>query len=887
MGKSKNLFLIVALLSVFTSYFAFSTQANITNAKANEENNVVIENLNKDTVYNYIDGPHIITGSDVDFFVCDKNNYIYHFRNNELTLESTQFTDIVDMQYYNNLLYILTSTKLVKYNAGSKTYNDVLTEKITSPVGVYINEYGYFVANQTSIIYKNNQNNNIIEHTTYELDLQAPNFLSIKDIYISNDYIINVIHSSSTSTIISEYKLDDTYSAFNHQKSEIIYSQSPLPFSLSIYNNTRMISYDNKLYYTNNILDSSSPILSSQISNTSYISGEVKNISSFTIHGDKVIVCDNNPMSNSIQSFKIQDGKLVFDRILVASCGADDDRLFNPTDTCLYDNENILILDSGNHRVIKNNIEAGTNEKVIDIKSAILLDSNTLGEIYILTNDINKQYLYIYKSINDKNPTKIKISNYEICDLEISTTNKIYLLDKTKKLLLTLNENYEIIELLQLSELSFTSSAKIKTDASGNTVYILADNIIYSTQLNQEELKCDTKLQIERGNIIDFVIDYKNYIYCLNKQSSNYSIEKYSSSSNFITSVNIENDEEFSSLYLNLTSGILYSINPTLNKIISIQIKNYINALHEYENDYSFRENYPTTGADFAKVNQECQTFKYPFNVEPIQSLEKDDMVIVISRETKDNKNFAYILIANKEHANILAYIDTALLDYNVEEEKLDFDEIVITASSGAYFYYFPTGEQFEDKQTCSVPNRKANVGDTYKVIGLAHGYTDYSGMNYYTVQLDTGEIFYIKERYAQNADILKPSITLQADARVEKILSSDIIYIYQYNEETKEYERTDITLKNGQYIQLLDSYDSQSPYLHIKYQYDEKTLLEGYVETKFVVYEDLTWLRIVGIVLLILSIILIVISINLVYHFMKKRTINKIDYEQINIDKE
>ena len=141
-------------------------------------------------------------------------------------------------------------------------------------------------------------------------------------------------------------------------------------------------------------------------------------------------------------------------------------------------------------------------------------------------------------------------------------------------------------------------------------------------------------------------------------------------------------------------------------------------------------------------------------------------------------------MIANKETKNVLTYINKEYLTYDVSEEQTTFNKIKVwfIGNANVYLYYLPTGLEFEDSPESFKYSKTAKLNEEFKILGLACGYKDASDMQYYTVQLDNGDIVYLKACYAIDANSTKGVATFQPNAKVEKNSSTDKLTLYKFD---------------------------------------------------------------------------------------------------------
>lgn len=848
----------------------------------------VQSNLNENTNYLYIESPHLISGSDQDFYVCDAINDIYHFNQDTLRLETQAYHNLVDIDTYANILYILTPDKLIKYNTLSNPINqtEIFTKNSMDSNFSLIcaDSIGFVIASEYSVNFLNPDTSINIPITTHIRNHAEEDLGHIKAIELYQNKIY-VIHSTPIAVFKSEYSIqipDNTHPNYSIQctNSSELSTAINSHFEIKMMNSTLVIALEDQMYLTNSAINQTSPsILQTVLTPIGFTQGQVKRLTSFDIYQDKIIICDENPQSNSIQSFRLTENQeLIFDKLLVASSGADSDRLYLPSDLSLSNHTPsqyfLYIADFGNNRIQRKDLTTGENSKSIDISSPKQIEMSTLGQIYITTSNA----IQYYETEDTTSPTIIDITDFKICSSKATCKNEFYSLDAKNNLLLRYNKSINSLDtILTFNDLDILDNSKLLASVSGNTLFLLSDNSIYSIHLDNKNTNHDKILQISDKNIVDFDIDYKNNLFCLLEKDGEYSIVQYSS--NILTKTLDLGFGNYNSLTLDVINGVFYSIDNKYNKIIKIKTSNFVNSLEFYENNNDFRQNPALTGANIARVTQNTQTFLYPFNISPSLKLDKDDLVIVLKYQTEENHNFAYIMVSNKQDKNMLVYIENLYLE-EVQDTPLDFEEITVTANHTTYLYYLPTGLDFEDNRNCALENQIVSRYQKFRVIGNACGYKDFENMSYYTVQLQNGEIAYIKQRYAQNSDTLVVSLTIQPNAKVQKILQSDRIYIYEYDSESNQYIKTLTELKDNQEIELVEKFDTNNEYLLIKYINDQNVLVQGYVPTKYIIYNDITLLKTVGFCLLAVCAILAIIAGTIIAKFVKNKKIRKIENE-------
>lgn len=900
-SMSKKLYYIVLNLIIIMMSFVvcfsifYSNQNKQMNVYAETSNNQMNENLiNKNSKYYYIDSPTRLTGDSTNFYVTDKDLNLYNYSNAEFKSISYNFKNLLDYKFVKSLnkIFALTDNELIELSAVDystiSTQSDILGSKIDSN-GVYL-----AVSNGNSIFVKTDDFQTTLSY--YFIDeYNTSDFNDIKDICLYNNSIY-LLDSNAKTSRVNLIKIDLTddlaqsKATFVKQISFSIKNDFELnanQFGLILREESNL-----KLYsFAGNLISS----LLNEYTHfeRAFKSGEVISPSGIIVDNENIVIADK--ISNSIQLFKMSNNALIFQKLLVASSGADIDRLSGASDATLYGEDIVAISDKDNNRIIVHNLTSKSNTEIaINGKPSLVATTNT-GSLYIYS----RPNLICYESIEDiasgkeiKAPITTQIAssqeNYNIVDMETSALNSLYMLDATTNSLLSF-KNSESVKTVLNFNFSLSSESKIEIDASGKIAFVLNENAIYSIDLENKQI---SQLLESENELIDFSLDYKGNIYVLtkivdtaNENGSLLQIEKYNSNATFVGSKQLLSSY-YSNLQLNINTGIFYAIDSIIQVVKEIAFNNeFTEILISFKNDTSFISKTPfTEKATIGKINKTTYSYRYPFMISPLMQFESGFDVIVLQKNCDANAKFAYCLIANKTANNILCYIPTDAIDFGDYDITPSFERVkVITAY--AYLYKLPTSLKFEDNSELKL-DKIAYQDDSFEIIGYASNFKDFYGNSYLTIKLDDNSICYMKSFNAMNFDLDVYQETFQPNAHLSIVLDSDIISLYEMqkavNETTGESTTSYVSLNknldnNTKVFISKNDYSVDKDYTKIVYINENNEQLSAYVKTKFVCLDREMMPHVqIGLILLPISVILIVIVAIFASKFIKKRKIEE-----------
>ncbi len=769
---------------------------------------IKVDSIYADTVcdvfYN-IQSPKFLCGNENEYFVYQDNGDLVRYSNEQFT--SSHIENILDMCYFNNKLYYLSSNTVYDLSGVVKSFD--------------ITVLGFTVSNETIFAFsKTEVSNGELKRT----------FTNIKDICVYENYLY-VIDGNTLKKVSLDLTSSSDLKTISHKTDS--------SFKLMIKDNNFYILEDDTIKVINTESTNQTVLLSpSLVFDRSFISGEVFLIADATLNDDYMLVADKK--TGSIQKFKISGNELVFDKLLVASQGADNNRLYYPQSFCMS-SKGVIVADTGNNRImLKSN-----NTKLIDATAPTIVTSDNNNSVFALTsNEIVNIDLN-----NNKTTTITKPEN--VMDLKSNQVNDLYALTETG-LLQYVEDNWTLI-------FETTNALSLQCDASGQYIYLQYANGIKSLNLSTKQLEdCYTS-----DKIIDFALDYKNNIYTLEDMCINKINEQAITKS-------ITLDKNYSKMLICLNNGDIDLLDTEICTIKHIQNNDFADNLSNFKNDLSyFSDTRLTTPCEVAVLKSTNQVYKYPFNISPLFSLNKNDKVIVLNKECAENSKFAYCIINSFGGKNTLGYIETTALDFTLEDIIPSFAKVkVITAL--AYIYKYPTS-----LETDGVSNTYQTLGfnDVVDILSYSYNIKDSNGTSFYCVRLNDNTIGYINTRTAMNSELDVYQKSFQPNGKVEKSLEEDKIYCFDYID--GEYIKTEKQLANGQNIFLNGEPNTDSQYTKVVYLNDKNEQISTYIETKYIYLNDLTKHKFIGLMLLLVALIMGGIITALILTLKKKKSLS------------
>lgn len=796
----------------------------------------------------YISSPSMISSYGDKYSILAQNDKILVFNGQNIKEIDIVSTNVVDIEQAESL-YVLYTNKIIEISGNTST---TLYDIDSGAIAFTYNANTFYVAYKNSIkIYNAN--------FTYTIN-------DFNDI-VSIDYSDNFIYVADNGQLgrqLFKLELNEDLSLITKNEGNIISRNINNAFKMVINGDTIFAMEEStiKAFNLNGDLIQNSLITPTLISSRTFKSGEIFRLIDFSINNNELLLLDN--ITGSVQAFKYENQELVFTKLLVSSFGADLDKLYNPKDFAFISSTEYVVCDSGNNRIMKQSTN-GKFSVLYEVNNPYLITTNN-SYIYIVTNNS----LIV---MHDNEVVKQIPLTTKFVDIVCSDNNDVYLICTNHSNLYKLNNENNTIEVVKdfSSDFIIDSSAYMQISANGKSLFIQNNNKVYKIQVSDYAI-----IQTYETSIYDsFAIDYSDNVFTMNNESTQtqiYCVE----TGNSILSANKTNLTKFN---IELNTGDVYAIDNTLHKIYRIANNSSIDNLVSFKNDMSYFNSVPSmVGCKIHKVGCETQVFKYPFNINPLTTLDCNDKLIVLKEICDENSDFAYCLITNKNNKNILGYVLRSNLT-EVEKEIPSFSTIkIITARANTYKY--PTTLKFEDGSTCLDGEYLEHL-NTATIVSYCAYITDFAGNSFYEIQLEDGSIRYINARTAMNSELDVYQRTFQPNGYVQKTRETDLIFCHNYNEQIQEYVSTGEVLADGQRIFLATELDTNNPYTKVVYLSKNNEQVTTYIETKFIYSDDLTRHKWIGLTLAIISVVLITVSLVIILKINKKNKLTaKLDNE-------
>ena len=757
-----------------------------------------------------LNNPTIISGTQNSYYVYQQNGRLVFFDNGEFS--STSITDIKQIEYnQSNMFYLKNDTIF-------NEQNEIILECSDSTIG-------FLRVDGTFYHYTNNMITNGIANTNI--------FSNIQDVCYYNDFIY-IINDGILYKINTELTTCTTLARLTWESNSTF----------------KMKIQENKIFLLENttlkLLDLDGTIINNALLSPSYIfdrtfvSGEVFKIGDFDVYQNQIIIADY--ITGAVQLFRMNT-ELKFDKLLVASFGADSDRLYNPSSLC-YTSKGIAIADTGNNRIM-----LSSDNKLLDAKTPTKVTSDNNSKLYILESE-----KIIFLDLEQNSSVEISRPT-DILDIQCNQLGQLYAITPSK--ILFFNQN----SWQDLTPLDFVNSKAFKCDTSGQNLFIWHQNGIHCYNIDNNTFE----QKYTNGNILDFALDYKNNLYILETNK----ISKIANN-NVVDEIYLP--LTYSKLNITPNSGDIYVIDSTLHKIERVASNDFVDNLNEYKNDISyFNSPLNKQKAVIAQITNECEAYKYPFDISPIVDLNTNQKIIILKEVCEDNSKFSYCLINNHSNKNILAYVKRSNLQILTNDTSPTFEKIRIITSI-AHVHKFPTSLDYTFQTTTYEDITYDTVLD---VISYSNNIQDSNGTTFFCVRLEDGSIGYISTRTAMNNQLDIYQKSFQPNGKLMKILQQDTIYGYNLNGDTYEKQDT-ITFEDKTLVFLSKALDTSNEYTKIVYINENNEQLSTYVLTKYVYLNDLTKHKYIGIALLFVAIVLGCIITALIVVLRKTKKIER-----------
>ena len=347
--------------------------------------------------------PLLVSASETSVFALNaSDNFVYEITNN--TMVKTNINgQISKMKYHNESIYYSVENQLFAHTL-STTSTSLIASFTEQIVDFVVNENNVYVLTSTTLFSLSLSNSSITTISSV--------FTNAKAITINQNVIyiidVNKLYSINQSVVV----LLGIISQQATSSYEIIALQDNLLVLEKPKNTINLFTYKGGLVA--NSLDSTSDIVT-----RTFKSGEVFSTDSFCKQNDKIIICDS--IAKSIQAFTLNQNKLVFSTLIVASKGADTNRLNHAQDFDLINSEVFVFADTDNNRVTITDYKTNKSFEVNNLFNVpTIVAVNNLQEIYVYDNN------YLTKILSDNTKQEIALP-FIVADIVCDTLSNTYL----------------------------------------------------------------------------------------------------------------------------------------------------------------------------------------------------------------------------------------------------------------------------------------------------------------------------------------------------------------------------------------------------------------------------------------------------------------------------
>ncbi len=794
-----------------------------------------LSNLGTDGVgFINISPTRITCNADTLFVLNESDNYMYSLKDN--SIEKLNVSGSISfIKYFSSNVYYSVSNVLYRYNTLTESSHIVATIP-SNIVSFEVTTSDIYILTSTTL-YSFDTVSDDLTIITSALTNAKTSILKNTDLYLIDT---NKLYKVKDGNVL----LLGTLSQMTTSSFELLALENGLVVLEKPSNVISLFNYNGS--YNNTCITATNSVLT-----RTFKSGELFGPTAMCYYNGKVVITDN--ATKSIQAFTFRlDNTLQFDSIIVASSGADNNRLNNASDFDIVDNKLFIFADTENNRV--STIEY--DSKVC----SVLNYSFTLPKI--VAGD-SRQNIYVYDNnyftiINQAQNSKTELTlNFALADICCDTTTNTYALDDTNNKLLKLcGTNFEQVALLDVAQTSHMC-----INASATQIYVLTGNTIYTISTATSAVTSRTLASVAQS----ITVDYKNNLYLLYKIDTGYKLEKQVDGE-IINTFIIETTDTLAKLNINLNTGKFYSLNKTLSCVTELGATFAENLLSFSQNTSALSSTPLTSEVEVYYANQNCLVYAYPFNVSPILTLNQNDKVILLSDEVAENPTFYHCLITNKSNVNYSGYIQKTSLTKVTSQISPEYEKArVITAIANVYKY--PTSTPLEignNRITFNLTDRQLIKNDVVQILSYAYDLSDGVNTGFLCVKLEDESIVYINKNTAINNDLdaAKYNKVFQPNAKLTSQRGTEIDGYRQNEDNTYTAIKT---FESGKLIYLEQAFDTSNEYTKVIYLNSNNEQVAIYVLTKFVDPDDITTHQIIGLIILtfvIISSILVIIII-------------------------
>ena len=874
----KRFLFLIFILLVSIMIAPFSIQSYAENSNNAQDNAQDFETYYPKNILEYsnLDGVSKIT-SNSEYLAYTISNKLFIINKNTKETKTYSFENIQKIKFINNnnilildnesfkninILKNITLNISQEYNINTNKFLSNISDIYSDEKYLYLSfiEGNHFelhtfeIVDNENILLKNHQ----VKEKTTSTDFTKASLLSVNSssayIYIKNtesDNKICKINFSSDSELVKSFKphvqILDTF--FIDQK-ECVVTFTTESLFLFEYSNENYIE-SIQISIGNNTSSGNKSVITNKISNIQTETNfPLFNLSDLDFFNNTIYVCDDHYNAISTYNINIENSilNLKSDKVLIASNSSDIGR-FDTLNNIYFQADKIITSDTVNHRIQifnSNNEPQIINLDYNENPRAIVADKfENLYFVIGSTNSVIKKYSiqnneYTFSSeFTQVNSTKLGY----ISDLIVDNNGNILGLDTTNDKLIKISDD-KISFSATIQDLSENSQIEYLNELEN--IAILNNNKLFI--LNQENISNSPYIETTCTSITSSL----NYIYAID--SSSISIIDCSNgtpkqTTNIYSNTNLEN---LTSINIDIANNTFWGFDK--NKQCLVKFKNTINKNELIFSDIT-SNNSLTINDEILPIltNKSNVIYEYPFNLGARYSdIPTNTKCIGIEKYTE---NYYRVLF---NHNNILQEGFIHIQDINIQ--KITYDTInVIVTNQVIPVYKYPTLLKYNGD---SIVVDKLTINTNIKLELL------------FPISIDDKDFYLYKNGnkigYIFSADVI-------ADDGIHiKYFENENAQINTFGENNVvvygEDLNTQIATITNKYRVYIEDYNKDNKYTKVTYKDSKLNTIEGYIETQYIVLDELDNSKLILILIIIISVVLLfIISISIIIAKKKK----------------
>ncbi|MBQ3494961.1 MAG: hypothetical protein IJA69_06045, partial [Clostridia bacterium] len=469
-------------------------------------------------------------------------------------------------------------------------------------------------------------------------------------------------------------------------------------------------------------------------------------------------------------------------------------------------------------------------------------------KIYVYNIETNEK-LYCHNSFQYANVTK---DLNRIVSLTTNSVGDIFAIGKYDTNYIFLKKsNNETNFSATLAGLSLDENSKILTSYSEEYIFIITTSNIYKIKSTDYSIEKTisasnyfTKANIDKDDNIYLLNDGQNFITKLsaNTDYSTFETISYETSSNNIAD-----------FYIDVIDGDIFILD---NIHRNIYIENKVNDISNVSNFINYDPETADTlksQIEIATVTKDTIAYNYPYTISPHSTVTKNQEVFILNKDY----NFYLCLITNKENYNIFVYINSK----NLEIHDISSDTKTIKISSQSTpIYKLPSSLK---AKLGSVDTLRLDLsissGDTITSFRAINSPKDINNKMFYEVKFEDGSYGFIDTTSAyiveENNEPETTIPTLQTNAYV---INDNKNKIELFNLVGDEFVASGVFIDSETRVQIdKDKFDINCAYTEIKVLSNNE-IITAYIKTENVRVDGV---KIEIIIATILSVVCIVLA--------------------------